>query len=572
MDQEQDQPKRKSKKRRIIHWYPHPDKSGESEGAPGSRTWLWISLCMVGGLLGLAALLLWPESGGNSTADPKAPAETETPVSAAHEPVLEFVTDSQLARAEAAVREGLDQIRRQTDESPLLLENLIAIEDLEKKGKTLKAQSKLTESFTQFLNASNRIETFRGMLAEKTRVEQAENRFSEAYQNLAYLQRAEPQDYQTAARHGVAGRNLARDGSYAPAAQEFEAGLEALRGAQQKVDRILDAKELAGTRALAEGDKDLALQRFQEILDINPNHASAKIKLQRAQTIDRVHQLVTSGEAKETQGQLEGALQDYQAALELDSRSVKAQQGKHRVLGAIRDKKFQGLMAEAATLEARHQYDAAIVKLQEAGKVNPLSHGQEVKAALERTEKNKRKHLILVGLQAAREHEQRHEWDQALEKYGWVLDFEPNNKQALEGVEYVGKISRGSAKYNYLIREALDFAEQGQFQKAIKSYEEAMANKPSNVPKSSKVLELEKTLNAQAQAIEVVLKSDNRTNVRIKGGAILGRFREKKQNFFPGNYELIGMRNRYDPVRVFIEVRRGITLEPVEVECTVKSK
>jgi serine/threonine protein kinase len=170
------------------------------------------------------------------------------------------------------------------------------------------------------------------------------------------------------------------ENDYSAAAEKYgEAAAQAqvLTGrTEPALKQLLDE----GRTALNQGNAELAQQKFNVALMIDPDNALARQNLQRAQKMDAVMRLMASGNRHEKNGNISFAHADYQAALKLDPESKKARQALARVKGQISDREFQALMSEGLTALHNNNHQLARAKLLKAKSFRPKS--REVKDAL----------------------------------------------------------------------------------------------------------------------------------------------------------------------------------------------
>lgn len=124
------------------------------------------------------------------------------------------------------------------------------------------------------------------------------------------------------------------------------------------------------------------------------------------------------------------------------------------------------------------------------------------------------------------------------------------------------------AKFNQRIQTAALYAARGAFQRGIRVFNEAMAEKPPQLPLSEQVLSLQAMLRAQNAPREVTLASDGQTFVAVIGVRLLGTFSEKVVQVLPDNYEVIGRRSGYRDVVLPLRVRNGEPAPVLSVVCT----
>jgi serine/threonine protein kinase len=218
------------------------------------------------------------------------------------------------------------------------------------------------------------------------------------------------------------------ENDYSAAAEKYgEAAAQAqvLTGrTEPALKQLLDE----GRTALNQGNAELAQQKFNVALMIDPDNALARQNLQRAQKMDAVMRLMASGNRHEKNGNISFAHADYQAALKLDPESKKARQALARVKGQISDREFQALMSEGLTALHNNNHQLARAKLLKAKSFRPKS--REVKDALAQVDQSIRLASIETYRQKATAAEQAENWEQALSAYQQALKIVYPHRQA----------------------------------------------------------------------------------------------------------------------------------------------
>ena len=123
-------------------------------------------------------------------------------------------------------------------------------------------------------------------------------------------------------------------------------------------------------------------------------------------------------------------------------------------------------------------------------------------------------------------------------------------------------------KFNLLMAAAGRYAASAEFQIGIRTYNQAMAAKPADLPVPDWVRELQATLRAQNSPVDVTLNSDGDTWVSIRNFRVLSRFQTTTMKILPGNYEVVGRRSGFREVVTMIYVRNGAPVPVVTVACT----
>ena len=81
---------------------------------------------------------------------------------------------------------------------------------------------------------------------------------------------------------------------------------------------------------------------------------------------------------------------------------------------------------------------------------------------------------------------------------------------------------------------------------------------------------LEDTFKKYSTPVELTIRSDNRTKLRIRPGKEIGSFRSKTLEILPGTYEVIGTRRGFKQVTHKLEVKPDSEAFEIKVECRAR--
>lgn len=81
---------------------------------------------------------------------------------------------------------------------------------------------------------------------------------------------------------------------------------------------------------------------------------------------------------------------------------------------------------------------------------------------------------------------------------------------------------------------------------------------------------LEDTFTQYSTPVEVTIRSDNRTKLRIRPGKEIGSFRSKTLEVLPGTYEIVGTRKGFKQVTHKLEVKPDSESVEIKVECRAR--
>ena len=358
------------------------------------------------------------------------------------------------------------------------------------------------------------------------------------------------------------------ENDYVAAAAKYE---EAASQAQVLADRIEPTlKQLLdeGRVALNQGNAELAQQKFNVALMIDPKNALAQQSLQRAQKLDAVRRLMESGSRHEKNGKISFAHADYQEALQLDPESKEARQALARVKGQIRAGEFQALMSEGLTALHNNNYQLARTKLLKAKSFRPQS--REVKDALAQVDQSIRLTNIETYRQKATAAEQAENWEQALNAYQQALKIDSNVQFAVQGKQRSLKFIHIDKRINFFLKQPAALESDRQLDNAIQLISEIEEIEPKGPRLKNQFDKLTRLVAAAQTPVKIILESDNFTEVAVYKVGKLGRFATQELSLRPGTYTVVGTRDGYQDVRKKIIIKPGQGPVRIAVKCEVE--
>ena len=354
---------------------------------------------------------------------------------------------------------------------------------------------------------------------------------------------------------------------YVPAAGLYK---QAADLAAELFDRTVDAfKRLVadGNKAIDAGDGPLARRNFALALKIEPADPRAQHGLQRAETIETVMQLMASGSRHEAQSAFVLAREQYAKALEIDPDSEKAREALQHIDGRITERKFQELMSAGLTAFHRNDYQLARTRLLQARGLQPKN--REVIEALMQVDQAIRLSEIERLRQTAAAAEDAENWQKALESYLAVLKIDKNLQFAVHGREHALKQIKLAKRVGFFLDSPQVLESGSQLENAINLLNELSLNKPPGAKLAGRISELKNLVEIARTPVEIVIESDNLTQIAIYRIGRLGRFIMRELELRPGTYTVVGTRDGYQDVRRQIVVKSGRQPLHITVKCKV---
>lgn len=480
-----------------------------------------------------------------------------------------FVSESKAALARENVAKAVAEIRRLPQDHPSQLQQLILIEKAFLGGEALLEARNYTAAYAHFTALGREIDDF----SENVKLKQVTQKaYDEILLRMKELDRARslaPGEFETAFADAGTGRQFFNEGRFATAKKQFDSAYAALGRAQLALQSFVDEKLRAGMEAVNDGNKEAASAAFTAALEKDPANELAQQGLKRAEVADRVRALLLQGRSLEAEKEFARAKESFAKAFELDAFSAVAQQGKARNERLQKEAEFNEALTQATTYRTHAVWPKAIAAYERALKVYPDK--DEVKKALKETRETAHAEAVKLALAKASDFESRTEWERARSAYNETLELDAKNEEAKEGYFRTGRMIRALMQYNKLVDVAEVHIQHAEFQRAIRTFNEAMTIKPAYLPLTERVSQLREVLSLQSKPVEVTFQSDGASWVSINNYKMLGKIKDMTLKMLPGDYEIISRRKGYQDVMIMLQVRNGNTPPIVKVACTLRA-
>jgi tetratricopeptide (TPR) repeat protein len=351
----------------------------------------------------------------------------------------------------------------------------------------------------------------------------------------------------------------------------FEKYTDASRLAKNLVEHIDEAFQKTldeGNIALDEGNGDIAQQKFEVALMIDPSNKSVRHQLDRAKNIGTVMELLASGRNHEENGNLAFAHADYQQALNIDPEFEKANAAFARVKKGVQNTESQQLVSEGLAAYHNKDYQLAKRKLVKAKALKPKS--QEIRNVLSQIEQaillERIESLEKVAVQAEKDEN----WQQALKSYMAVLAIDKNVQFASRGKERSLQRIEIEKRIGFFLQNPKALESNSQLKNAIMLIQEVENTQPKGPRLMAQIKDLTHQVKLAQTPIKVTIESDNLTEVAIYKVGKLGRFAFRELDLRPGTYTVVGARDGYKDVRQKMVVKPGQGPLRLSVKCRVK--
>ncbi len=350
------------------------------------------------------------------------------------------------------------------------------------------------------------------------------------------------------------------------AAAKYQEAITALKSLQASRPALLADALTAGTRALAEGNGETAIKFFTRALALDPASDEARRGLDRAKNIDQIMALYAEAQAAQEKDELKAAEDILSRIRTLDREFQPAVSALVLVRAKLEEQAFNGAMAGFVQALTEKRSKAARAYLDRAEKLRPQSS---------MVRDGKKQLQQLAALQTLRRLQSQYgkavtseNWAQARDICRQALQVDPRAAFAQAGLEKAKK------------RLALDRAMQAILDDPLRLQEKAVLAQArqtvavaGNVPAPGSRLKRQLTdvaalLAVADRPVEVVLQSDNATEIVIYRVGKIGRFNQKIVRLRPGHYTVVGSRPGFRDVRREFEVRANDRQPQLTIRCT----
>ncbi len=563
----QDPSQQAPKKHKVIHWNPEEDDQN-SNAKPGVSAYLGGAIAMLV-VLGIGVISYFLFFYTPPTADAEALAEG---AAAEVDPRRAFESVSRAQGVQDSVDRKLDSARQMPiTGNEVLRQKLINIEKEKIEADDLMDKNRFARAIAQYNNVDALIEDFTTEVENKQNARGLYDDFLVRSGELEIGKHLNEESFESAFGSASEGKNFLDSGSFTLALQRMEEASASLDAVENAIQDYIRGNASQGNRFIAQGKSEEAIQAFTKVLELDPANEEALKQLERSRVADKVFAALQSAKTSEEADQFETALTYFQKAASIDTGSAKAQSGVSRVRRKISERDFTIAYSAAQFAITESRFEDAIVNYQAALEIFP--DRTDLEAAIERAAAEKRQNDIVTRITQAYEFERVFDWESARNLYQELVQMEPELQEAKDGLLRTGRMIRSILRYETLIEVAKTEAQRTEFQLSIRTFDEAMKSKPEYLALTDEGERLRKFLQLQSQPVTVTLISDGSTWVSVQGPSMRKpeKFDTTNVNLLPGKYFVIGRKKGYQDVRFGIQIRGGMSQDPITVSATVKN-
>lgn len=325
-------------------------------------------------------------------------------------------------------------------------------------------------------------------------------------------------------------------------------------------------KQIKQATSLAEGLIELASEEFQQAMTAaqmaydNDDFDNARQQVVKAQMLNKVAPeakqlaekinalgeilpLLEQAAVAQVENNPEKELAIIEEILALAPDRERQQARKQELLTRLSMQRYQSHIAQAYVAIEKEDTQAARKHINNARQIYPTrSEIKDASAALVTLEKQQR---YAMHAKLATEAMREDNWPKAKQELTSALAEKPDDKTLGDLLQQTETILSLQAQMERHLTSPYRLADAGVIAQARKALAEAQAYREASIKLDRTASELSTLIDSMNKKVDVVVKSDNKTNVLVRGVGIVGMIDSKTIQLKPGAYKFEGKRDGY---------------------------
>jgi tetratricopeptide (TPR) repeat protein len=353
-------------------------------------------------------------------------------------------------------------------------------------------------------------------------------------------------------------------GDFAPALKTYKDAATQLQSILDNREQTLQQNLVAGWQYLQDNAVFDASARFERVIAMQADHQQALLGLERARVRERVLEFVTAAQQAEVSNTLELAVESYTSALQLDPLYLPAQEALEHVESELRNRAFRDSMGRALQAIDNGRFTEAEKALAEAAKINP---GDPVVQDTRQRLFSARRQASLGSLRTQAEVlVKKEDWTGAVEKYGLALKIDPQAAFARNGLILAQEKQQLHKQLDHYLNDTTRLYSDDPLNNARKLLAVNQQTATDESLLAEKLATLQQAVKLAVLPVDLLILSDNLTQITIYRVGRLGSFEQKRLSLRPGKYTITGSRQGFRDVLKVIELKPGVNDQSLKIQ------
>lgn len=318
-------------------------------------------------------------------------------------------------------------------------------------------------------------------------------------------------------------------------------------------------------KAFAADDIDDAAQLNAQALKVKGDYSDALALQKRIDTYHEVADLYEQARVGGVEGNIEKQRAAYQQILKLDPQQQEAKAALAKVEQQIKQQRFARALATAVDAIDNKDFERAQEALAKASAIdNNRPELATLQAQIDAELKSQGVKALEKRIQVFAGAD---EWPTVLMLAEKGLAEYPDSQVVQQAKQSAGEILAASKALDVYLERPGRLADNNIRQNAVNAVSEYSGLTQLSAKLGEKINQVEQLIEQENQPIDVTIRSDNRTYIKVLGVGMVGEVREKTIQLKPGKYQLEGRREGYRSVIVDVVVEKSGTPIVVNVQC-----
>ena len=325
----------------------------------------------------------------------------------------------------------------------------------------------------------------------------------------------------------------------------------------------------AGMEAAAHGlrmnDVEAAREGIALALTLKPDEAAARALQSRIAVLPEVIRLLALADRAQAENDHRSQREHLEEVVRLDSAREDVRARLQALAAEIAERDFAAHIAGGMDAVAKRDLRGALQFIRQAEKIYPAR--EEVSLLRRNIRRLDREVTMQRHLSAARQAAARDDWNGARAAYGQAAAVDAADAEAVDGAKLAAQVVGAHNDIADYLARPQRLSSENVAALAAEAVRRAQAFYRISPGLEKQARSLETLIAGYAKPVQVVVRSDNKTRILVRGVGEVGRTRERTVDLRPGTYTFEGRRPGYQSKLIQVEVRPGAAPPEVTLIC-----
>ena len=352
---------------------------------------------------------------------------------------------------------------------------------------------------------------------------------------------------------------------YAEALATLQLAVNLSASELEAMDRAFDAALASAGDRYSKDAYDLAKVDITRALGLHPEDQGTLALAALIDALPRVLELLNVAQVAHAENDLKKEVKNLRIVLALTPERNGLKDRLDTLEGQLRERAFAVHIQNGMKRVTNRDIKSARSSLSAAQKLLP----ERAELSVLRAQVQNLSQTLKVEalLENARQAANQEDWNSALTLYTQVAKIEPNNKKVVEEIVTAQTILSLSAKINGHLKSASRLASPNVMAGARVLVDESAPYFKRSPVLKTKVQKLRAVLEGYSKKVALLIRSDNQTEISVRGVGRVGQIKQKYIELTPGTYTFEGSCPGYKSRLIRVAVLPNATDMVLEVIC-----